>query len=325
MLHIFLFEQLDGAVLNRSEKQELAKAAEQFYASKNLYAAAVRMALRHSEPQQVLERYATHPEVAIAYVAHVRQQRNQSNLNDNEARERLVKMVVEGLKKYSDAPTQRALKNILAELELPTLQAQALTQVCTPLQPLIYAVTANNLHKVDYKVYRANSRGEVIEKHPVAVGALSSPSTEKWCRQTDTLRFTLPQSGVYKLEVTGKRGFSLWGDHITESCLLSCSQITPYILHVSSESCRVMALNARTGEPLPNFTLQGVVNGEESPMKWHSSAGAVWLQRDALFTSSTKGDKARRAVESLRVVTDADTCSGEFDRKSTRLNSSHAT
>ncbi len=312
VLHIFLFEQLDGAVLNRSEKQELAKAAEQFYASQNLYAAAVRMALRRSEPKQVLERYANHPEVAIAYVAHVRQQRNQSNLNDNEAREHLVKMVVEGLKKYSDAPTQRALKNILAELELPTLQAQALTQVCTPLQPLIYAVTANNLRKVDYKVYRVNSRGEVIVKEPICTGSLSYPSTEKWRRQTDTLRIVLPQSGVYKLEVTGKRGFSLWGDHITESCLLSCSQITPYILHVSSESCRVMALNARTGEPLPDFTLQGVVNGEESPMKWHSSAGAVWLQRESLMASSPEGDNARRAVESLRVVTDTDTCSRDF-------------
>ena len=305
VLHIFLFEQLDGAVFNRSEKQELAKVAEQFYASQNLYAAAVRMALRHSEPQQVLERYANHPEVAIAYVAHVRQQRNQSNLSDNEAREQLVKMVVEGLQKYHDAPTQRALKNILAELELPTLQAQALTQRSTPQRPLRYAVVANNIRQADFKVYVANVEGAILDKKPVLTASVSYPKTDKWLRQTDTLTFTLPHPGVYKLEVSAKGG-------IKESCLLHCTQITPYLLHTSSEVCRIMALDAHTGAAVTDFAVYQEVEGAKTPMKWQSSGGAVWL--DAAKLTALRGAENRNAyrTNTFRIRTAEDTCSSAF-------------
>ena len=305
VLHIFLYELLDNSNISATERQKLAKEAERFYASKGLFAAAVRMALHHADAEQVLRRYADRPEAAIAYVAWVNEQRSKLNLEENDARRQLSAWATEGLQKYKDATTQRALKNLIAELECPTLQTKALTQRSTPQRPLRYAVVANNIRQADFKVYVANGEGAILDKKPVLTASISYPKTEKWQRQTDTLTITLPHPGVYKLEVSAKGG-------IKESCLLHCTQITPYLLHTSSEVCRIMALDAHTGAAVTDFAVYQEVEGAKTPMKWQSSGGAVWL--DAAKLTALRGAENRNAyrTNTFRIRTAEDTCSSAF-------------
>lgn len=305
VLHIFLYELLDNSNISATERQNLAKEAERFYASKGLFAAAVRMALHHADAEQVLRRYADRPEAAIAYVAWVNEQRSKLNLEENDARRQLSAWATEGLQKYKDATTQRALKNLIAELECPTLQTKALTQRSTPQRPLRYAVVANNLRQADFKVYVANGEGAILDKKPVLTASISYPKTEKWQRQTDTLTITLPHPGVYKLEVSANGG-------IKESCLLHCTQITPYLLHTSSEVCRIMALDAHTGAAVTDFSVYQEVEGAKTPMKWQSSGGAVWL--DAAKLTALRGAENRNAyrTNTFRIRTAEDTCSSAF-------------
>ena len=305
VLHIFLYELLDNSNISATERQNLAKEAERFYASKGLFAAAVRMALHHADAEQVLRRYADRPEVAIAYVAWVNEQRSKLNLEENDARRQLSAWATEGLQKYKDATTQRALKNLIAELECPTFQTKALTQLSTPQRPLRYAVMANNIRQADFKVYVANGEGAILDKKPVLTASISYPKTDKWLRQTDTLTITLPHPGVYKLEVSAKGG-------IKESCLLHCTQITPYLLHTSSEVCRIMALDAHTGAAVTDFAVYQEVEGAKTPMKWQSSGGAVWL--DAAKLTALRGAENRNAyrTNTFRIRTAEDTCSSAF-------------
>ena len=305
VLHIFLYELLDNSNISATERQNLAKEAERFYASKGLFAAAVRMALHHADAEQVLRCYADRPEAAIAYVAWVNEQRSKLNLEENDARRQLSAWATEGLQKYKDDTTQRALKNLIAELECPTLQTKALTQLSTPQRPLRYAVVANNLRQADFKVYVANGEGAILDKKPVLTASIAYPKTEKWLRQTDTLTITLPHPGVYKLEVSAKGG-------IKESCLLHCTQITPYLLHTSSEVCRIMALDAHTGAAVTDFAVYQEVEGAKTPMKWQSSGGAVWL--DAAKLTALRGAENRNAyrTNTFRIRTAQDTCSSAF-------------
>ena len=305
VLHIFLYELLDNFNISATERQNLAKEAERFYASKGLFAAAVRMALHHADAEQVLRCYADRPEAAIAYVAWVNEQRSKLNLEENDARRQLTAWATEGLQKYKDATTQRALKNLIAELECPTLQTKALTQLSTPQRPLRYAVVANNLRQADFKVYVANGEGAILDKKPVLTASIFYPKTEKWLRQTDTLTITLPHPGVYKLEVSAKGG-------IKESCSLHCTQITPYLLHTSSEVCRIMALDAHTGAAVTDFAVYQEVEGAKTPMKWQSSGGAVWL--DAAKLTALRGAENRNAyrTNTFRIRTAEDTCSSAF-------------
>ena len=305
VLHIFLFQLLDNSSLPPTELQNLAQEAEVFYASRELFAAAIRMALRHTGAEQVLQRYAHHPEVAIAYVAWVNEQRGKLNLEENDARQQLTTWATEGLQLYKDVTTRRVLKNFLAELECPTLETKALTSFSAPQLPLRYAVVANNLRQANFKVYVADRQGTILDKNPVVNSAISYPKAEKWKRQTDTLSFTLPAPGVYKLEVSAKGG-------IKESCLIHCTQITPYLLHTSSETCRIMARDTHTGISLPQFTVCQEVEGAKTPMKWQSSGGAVWL--DAAHLTALRSPHHRNAYRNstFHIRTAEDTCSSAF-------------
>ena len=305
VLHIFLFDLLDNANISTAEKQKLAKDAERFYASKGLYAAAVRMALHHSDAEQVLGLYAHRTEAAIAYVAWVNEQRSKLNLEENPARQQLTTWVAEGLQKYKDVPTQRHLKNLRAALECPTLHTKALTQLCTPSQPLQYALVVNNLRQANINVVRATEQGQVLDKRPVFSAAISFPKAEKWRRQTDTIAFTLPAPGVYKLEVSAK------GD-IKESCLLHCTQITPYLLHTSNEVCRIMALDAHTGAALTDFAVYQEVEGAKTPMKWQSLGGSVWLDAENLTALRGAENRNTYRTNTFRIRTAEDTCSSAF-------------
>ena len=297
VLHLFLFDCLDKAMLSQQERTELSSQAEAFYRSKHLYAGAIRFALRYDDAEAVVARYANRPENAIAYATWIENLCSQADLSDNNVRKQVYTLAHEGIKKYGKHKDAKRLEAVVQKLENPTVNLTETNLLCYPNLPMKWGINANNIQKATFEIYRCSADGKTLFDR-IATLQSTFIKREPWRLQSDTLSLTLSKPGVYKLiqKGTGKEEVST---------LLTCSRITPFLFYPGNGDCRIRALDSQTGEAVQEFSV--VRNETESlaKLQWEATNGELWLSmKDLDENTSYQGD--------FQILIPGDSCSKKF-------------
>ena len=304
VLHVLLFDGLNKLPLSAKERLQLCQRAENFYRSKSLYAAAIRMALRVEDAELVAARYADRPENAIAYAAWVEQFYHQADLSDNKMRQQVVTLAHEGIEKYGKHPDAKRIKAVVKQLENPSVNLSAPHALCYPNLPMKLAIQANNLQKAKVEIHRCSADGDTLLQH-VATLRVQFPKAERWRLQYDTLSLTLPHPGAYKLVLKAS------GDEATSS-LLRCSRIMPYIFTPGNGTSRIMALDALTGKAFQEFSVVKLPTDNAPQRLWHATEGALWLRQQDLSDSTNDGETIISHWNEFQILLPGDACSKPF-------------
>ena len=297
VLHMLLFDCLDRANLSQQERTTLSSQAEAFYRSKHLYAGAIRFALRYEDAEAIVTRYADRPENAIAYASWVENLYTQADLSDNHVRQRLFSLAHEGIKKYGKHRDAKRIKAVIEKLENPTVNLTESNLLCYPNFPMKWVINANNIQKASFDIYRCSADGKTLFNR-IATLQSAFPKRETWRLQSDTLSLTLSEPGVYKLIQRGT------GEEEV-STLLHCSRITPFLFYPSNGTCRIMALDTQTGEPLKEFSVVKHETKNHPKRQWNVTKGDLWLSmKDMDETSSYQDD--------FQILIPGDSCSKKF-------------
>lgn len=297
VLHILLFDCLDQSFLSSQERTALSSQAEAFYRSKNLYAGAIRFALRYEDAEAVVTRYADRPENAIAYASWVENLYTQADLSDNNVRQHLFSLAQEGMKKYGKHKDAKRIEAVVKKLENPTVNLSESNLLCYPNLPMKWVINSNNIQKVSFDIYRCSADGKTLFNH-IATLQSAFPKRETWRLQSDTLSLTLSEPGVYKLiqRETGEEEVST---------LLTCSRIIPFLFHPGNGTCRIMALDSQTGEPLKEFSVVKHETEDHPKRQWDVTKGELWLSMKNMGeTPSYQGD--------FQILMPGDSCSKKF-------------